>query len=165
VELAPAIMVDISTPFPLIAATALESLVQEQEDRSIPQERSAETVKQRPTDPLNELREETIALNTHRLKYAKYSSEIKRRIYANWRYPEEARQARLQGQLLLEFGILYNGDLAGIKVLNSSGHYHLDQGTIDAINAATPFPPLPPHFQLDRLNFRARFFYRLVAES
>ena len=57
------------------------------------------------------------------------------------------------------------GELAGIKVIKSSGHPSLDQGTTDAILAASPFPPLPKHFQLDRLNIRARFHYRLVAES
>jgi TonB family protein len=63
----------------------------------------------------------------------------------------------------VEFGILDSGALAGIKVLKSSDHAPLDHGALQAINAAPPFPPLPAHFRLDRLNIRARFCYRLVA--
>ena len=164
-ELSPAVMVELLTPTLSIAATEPQTGLERKKTSPAPQKSKPKAKPQRAADPLNEFRQETIQLNTRRHKYMNYSAEIKQIIYQNWRYPEQARQARMQGQLLLEFSILDSGDLAGIKVLKSSGYASLDQGTIDAINAATPFPPLPEHFQLDRMNIRARFFYRLVAES
>lgn len=162
-ELSSAVIVDLLGPTTSIAASVGEFTPSPRKNHLDEQPNSITSFRQPVADPLNESRQETIPLDTHRPKYMNYSEQIKQRIYLHWQYPEQARQSRLQGQLVLEFGILDSGDLAGIKVLRSSGHPSLDRGTIDAIKAATPFPPLPKHFQLDRLNIRARFLYRLVA--
>ena len=164
-ELSPAIMVDMLAPAPSIAARAKSSEFRQKAGHPSKYQTARRARLQRPAEPLNEYRQETIPLNTRRLKYIEYSAQIKRRIYAHWKYPKSARQERIQGLLMLEFGILETGELAGIKVIKSSGHPTLDQGTIDAILAASPFPALPDNFQLDRLNIRARFHYRLVAEG
>ena len=164
-ELSPAIMVDMLAPAPSIAATAKKDDSRWQVNQPSKHEFRREVLLRRPAEPLNDYRQETIPLNTRRLKYIEYSGQIKQRIYAHWHYPEPARQERIQGQLMLEFGILDTGELAGIEVIKSSGHPSLDHGTVDAILAASPFSPLPNHFRLDRLNIQARFHYRLVAKA
>jgi TonB family protein len=157
-------VVDLLAPSVSIAAIAEKPLPKRQLPQANQQDRRSPPAPRRPMEPLNEFREETIQLNTRQLKYMNYTGEVKQRIYSSWHYPEAARQQHLQGQLILEFAILESGKLAGIRVLTSSGYLPLDQGAIEAINAAKPFPPLPAHFQLDRLNIRASFLYRLVAK-
>lgn len=161
VDLSHSIMVDLLVPSSLIDATPLRPRQEEFSSKGSERAQAA----RRPKNPLNEYRQETISLNTKRLKYLDYTGKIKRKIYAHWRYPEQARRAHFQGHLLVEFGILGSGSLAGSRVLKSSGHLSLDQGALEAIRAAPPFPPLPQHFRLDRLNIRARFFYRLIEEG
>lgn len=160
-ELSPAWVVDLLAPSTSIAALRAEPKpqVSQQIDGNRPPSPAARTV-----EPLNESREDTIQLHTRRLKYRDYTGRLKRLIYNRWSYPEPARRHRLQGQLLVEFAILGNGKLADIKIISSSGQPLLDEGAVKAVVASEPFPPLPAHLQLDRLNIRARFLYRLAAK-
>ena len=49
------------------------------------------------------------------------------------RYPEEARQAGIEGTVVLRIQILTNGDPGEISVLRSSGSASLDEAAVDAV--------------------------------
>jgi TonB family protein len=48
-----------------------------------------------------------------------------------------------KGEVGIEFAILKNGNVAGMKLV-SSGDVALDRGAWAGITASNPFPPLPP---------------------
>lgn len=84
-----------------------------------------------------------IPLNTREPKYVTYLDIVKRAINLVWVYPEPALRNGLEGKLVVEFTILANGQLDEIRLIRSSGFSILDEEAIRAIQAASPFRPLP----------------------
>jgi TonB family protein len=108
--------------------------------------------------------ETSVSLNAPEPRYAQYLTMVKRRIDSAWDYPEPAQKARMDGSLALQFSILRTGIINHVRLLRSSGYTQLDDEALRAIVASSPFPPLPEHLQLSRLNIMATFEYRIVYE-
>jgi len=106
-------------------------------------------------------REATIEIGTQSIKYASYMKHIKDKIQGVWIYPEQARVNAMQGALLLLFTIDKNGNLDRVQLIRSSGYPILDKAAMEAIKDASPFPPLPKRFYLNKLNIYATFRYTL----
>lgn len=100
-----------------------------------------------------------IRLDTREPKYVSYFDSIKRAIEIEWQYPEPALREGLQGILILEFTVLGNGRLERTRLLRSSGSSVLDQEAIRAVNASSPFHPIPYWIGKARLDIIASFEY------
>jgi len=105
------------------------------------------------------IREDTIHLNSHKLKYLDYTKQIKEKIETKWEYPEEARKKGITGTIQLTFTIDKNGEVVSIKLHDNKPDYLLYNGSVRAISQAAPFSPLPEKLQLDRLHIKAIFKY------
>lgn len=68
--------------------------------------------------------------------------EIKNKIEKFKKYPKEAREKNIEGEVLVDISILNNGYVSSINIFKSSGNKSLDEGTIKIIKTAQPF--LPP---------------------
>ena len=105
-------------------------------------------------------KEETVDLNTTEFKYYSYFLGLKRQIEGVWHYPRDAALRGEHGSLNLIFTIKANGDLAGIKIVSSSGFTSLDGEALRAIRVAAPFHPFPKSWDgLEKLNVKATFEY------
>jgi protein TonB len=91
---------------------------------------------------------------------SKYLSEnfayIKDIIQKRLAYPAKARREGLTGKARVSFVILENGQVANIKILNSTGYEILDLNLIETIKEVAPFPKPPIKAEL-----RVPIFYRL----
>jgi len=105
--------------------------------------------------------EATVSLDSQELKYVSYLSKIKKKIEPKWHYPEKAQEIGLQGKLSLHFSIGHDGHLDKLKLLNSSGHFLLDEEALKAVRGAAPYHPLPNRLKISRLNIMATFEYRI----
>jgi len=106
-----------------------------------------------------ERREKALRLDTREPKYVSYFASIKRAIESVWQYPEPALRHGLQGKLLLEFTISGNGELERTRLIRSSGFSVLDQEAVRAVEAASPFHPIPAWIGRSRLDVIASFEY------
>ena len=61
----------------------------------------------------------------------------------NLNYPDEARQRRLGGQVVVSVGVRRDGTVESTRILRSSGTPLLDEGVLRMVALAEPFPPLP----------------------
>ena len=61
----------------------------------------------------------------------------------NLNYPDEARQRRLAGKVVITVGVRRDGSVESSRVLVSSGVPVLDAAALRVIQLAQPFPPLP----------------------
>ncbi len=61
----------------------------------------------------------------------------------NLNYPDQARQQRLGGQVVITVGVRRDGSLESARVLRSSGTPLLDDAALRIVQLAQPFPPLP----------------------
>ena len=100
-----------------------------------------------------------VQLDTREPKYITYFGSIKRSIELVWQYPEQALRYGLQGKLLMEFIVLGNGELEGIRLIRSSGSSLLDEEALRAVKAAAPFHPIPSWIGESRLVISATFEY------
>ncbi len=100
-----------------------------------------------------------IRLDTREPQFIEYFSSIKRDIELVWIYPEPALRSGLEGRLILEFTILWNGDLEETRLIRSSGFPILDEEALRAVKAAAPFHPIPPWIGKRRLPIIASFEY------
>jgi periplasmic protein TonB len=100
-----------------------------------------------------------IPLNTSDPKYKTYLQDVQQIIDANWQYPELALQYGLQGTVVIEFIILENGRVDGLRLIRSSGFRLLDEEVFRAITASSPFRRLPPWMESKRLWVSATMEY------
>lgn len=61
----------------------------------------------------------------------------------NLNYPDEARRRRLSGTVVINVGVLRNGSIERIDIVQSSGIKLLDDAAVRIARLAEPYPPLP----------------------
>jgi protein TonB len=71
---------------------------------------------------------------------AGWGAKIQSRVHRNLRYP---RGETATGTARVALTILRNGQLAGAKLVRSSGHAALDRAALAAVNRAGRFPKAP----------------------
>lgn len=121
----------------------------------------APVVKQ-PDPPLAGKKEDTVDLgDLSDTRYKPYLIRIKKKIERHWGYPSAAAARRIEGTAMIKFSVTSNGTLDGIIITTSSGSALLDQGTVVAIQSASPFEPLPSAYGLSKLNIQASFAYKM----
>src|SRR5712692_5693896 len=64
-----------------------------------------------------------------------------------------------KGEVSIEFVILKDGKVAGMRYVNGSGDVALDRAAYGGITASNPFPPLPAEFGGQYLGLRFTFYY------
>lgn len=86
-----------------------------------------------------------VSASTREYEYANYLRAWVDRAerIGNLNYPDEARQHRLGGKVVVTAGIRRNGSVESSRVLVSSGSPTLDNAALRMISLAQPFPPLP----------------------
>lgn len=100
-----------------------------------------------------------IDINTKKYRYIGYFSGMRKSIELVWNYPAEAARRGLEGKVGLEFTILKNGNVRGIKVIKSSGFEILDKAIKEAIKLAAPFSPLPKNLNKESLVVTGTYSY------
>jgi len=108
---------------------------------------------------------EPIPLDTPDPKYQDYFNQVRERIKAKWIYPREAGERGIAGQLLIEFHIARDGQLAFIELRRSSGVEILDDYAVRAIQLAQPFPPVPAALAKAVLPISGMFTYQIIGNS
>jgi len=107
--------------------------------------------------------EDTISLETKDKRYSSYAKIIKSRLMQHWKYPHEAWENLIEGEVLVLFSLNRQGHLKDINILHPSHYAVLDDETTRTIRASAPFPPFPGSVTVKKLNIKANFAYRLTA--
>jgi len=64
-----------------------------------------------------------------------------------------------KGKVIIEFSILKDGTVGGMKLVSTSGDVELDRGAWGGITASNPFRPLPDEFGGQYVAMRFTFYY------
>ncbi len=91
------------------------------------------------------LRRKQINASTQEYLYSNYLAAWARKVerIGNLNYPEEAKQQKLYGSLLLRVSVRADGSIEKIRLLRSSGQKLLDDAAIRIVQLAAPFAPFP----------------------
>ncbi len=100
-----------------------------------------------------------ILSDTQGVDFGPYLQRILQDVRQNWYLliPESADMKK--GKLAIEFAITRDGQVAGMKLVASSGDVSLDRPAWGSITNSNPFPPLPNEFTGPYLALRFRFYY------
>jgi TonB family protein len=100
--------------------------------------------------------------DTEGVDFGPYLSRVLQSVRINWYnlIPEIARPPLMRkGKVSIEFVIMKDGRVAGMRIIGPSGEVALDRAAWGGITASSPFPPLPSEFQGPYLALRFRFYY------
>jgi TonB family protein len=103
-----------------------------------------------------------ILSDTMGVDFGPYLSRVLHDVRINWYnlIPEVARAPLLKkGKVSIEFAILKNGQVAGLRLTGDSGDVSLNRAAWGGITASDPFPPLPGEFRGTYLALRFHFYY------
>ncbi len=100
-----------------------------------------------------------ITFDTKEYKYYGYMQRLKEKIQGVWRYPAEAAQRKLNGELYIKFTIKKDGRLSAVELAHTSGYTILDEAAIRALRDADPYWPLPDSWNESSLTITGRFIY------
>ena len=80
-----------------------------------------------------------------------YIRMVQARILKSAYYPQQAKNAGWEGSVRLNLNITANGDLKGIKLVQSSGYKILDDAAYGIAEKQSPYPPFPPQIDSQEL--------------
>jgi TonB family protein len=103
-----------------------------------------------------------VLTDTLGVDFGPYWSRMRYEIQTHWDplIPEVARPPMMKkGRVVIEFAILKDGTLQGIRLIASSGDLALDRAALGALKSADPLPQLPIKFTGDYVLIRAAFYY------
>jgi len=103
-----------------------------------------------------------VLTDTEGVDFGPYLSRVLQAVRLNWYnlIPEEARPPLLKrGKVAIEFVILKDGKVAGLRLIGPSGDISLDRAAWGGITASVPFSPLPNEFHGPYLGLRFHFYY------
>lgn len=96
-------------------------------------------------------RQKFISASTQEYQYAAYMEAWRAKVerIGNLNYPDEARQRKLSGSLLLDVALRPDGTVLEIVVRRSSGHKVLDDAAVRIVELAAPFAQFPAEIRKD----------------
>jgi len=100
-----------------------------------------------------------LAFDTGEFKHRGYLRMLKERIEDVWKYPKEAAQRGISGDLYIRFTIKRDGSLGDVELIRTSGYRDLDEAAIRALKDAEPYWPLPDDWEKDTLEITGHFIY------
>jgi TonB family protein len=103
-----------------------------------------------------------ILSDTMGVDFGPYLARVLHDVRQNWYglIPEIARAPLMKkGKVSIEFAIMKDGSVAGMRLIAPSGDISLDRAAWGGISGSNPFPPLPNEFRGQYLALRFHFFY------
>jgi len=103
-----------------------------------------------------------VLTDTQGIDFGPYLSKVVQAVRKNWYslIPEEARAPGMKsGKVAIQFVILRNGKVGGMRLVGLSGDLALDRAAWGGVTASVPFADLPAKFTGPYLELRFNFYY------
>lgn len=95
-------------------------------------------------DPHGEDHGQAVWLSAPDPRFALYFRRVHAKIQPLWSFPKSLEVLLEQGDVIVEFTILSDGQIRDLRIRKSSGFPHFDQNVVAAVLKAAPFGPIPP---------------------
>ncbi len=101
-----------------------------------------------------------LSFNTYEWNFAPYLFAMKRKVENNiFPPPAFTRMGMIEGETILRFKVMPNGEVRDLTVLKYNGHKSLMETSVQAVMNSSPFKTLPADFPENHLEVTARFMY------
>lgn len=102
------------------------------------------------SEPQNESPNITPAPDIDSIKHA-YEQSILKKIDSAKSYPALAVKRGKEGRVKVDFIVHSNGDISELKISYKASFSAFNDAAIKAVNAATPFDPVPPELKISQM--------------
>jgi len=105
-----------------------------------------------------------VLTDTQGVDFGPYMKRVVEIVKHNWYTlmpPQVYPPILKQGKVSLEFSLLKDGKVNGMKVQTSSDEVALDRAAWESITVSSPFPPLPKEFIGQNVGLRFYYYYNL----
>lgn len=153
-----------STSHVVLAAWLLGGVLLSAQSTPVPSEQkkepaapSFEQIRSTPSGGNLEILNDTMGVD-----FGPYLDDVLKKVRLHWYslIPDVARPPLMKkGKVSINFAILKDGSVTGIKLDESSGDGSLDGAAWDGIAKSGPLPPLPNEFKGQYLRLRFHFYY------
>ncbi|MEP9412375.1 MAG: hypothetical protein HRF42_13445 [Candidatus Brocadia sp.] len=104
------------------------------------------------------------SFNVKKHEYADYFKHIRDRISLYWFLGYGTRAeiklaTRDDKPIIIEFKVLPNGSIDGVKIVDDAGNFNLASRLISSIKNAAPLNPFPPHIKEPSIDVRFNFYF------
>jgi protein TonB len=82
-----------------------------------------------------------------------FSGKVLSKVRRHFRYPRSAEKRGVKGTVVVGFTLSSSGGVSGIKIVKGSGSPVLDEGALNAVRKAQPFPQFPEGINRSKWNF------------
>jgi TonB family protein len=103
-----------------------------------------------------------VLTDTRGVDFTRYVAKVKSRVKENWFALTPLAAEWKKGRVVLEFAILKDGSVAGLKIVQSSNQPMLDRPAFGSVTGSNPFPPLPAEFEGPYVGLRFSYWYNLL---
>jgi TonB family protein len=103
--------------------------------------------------------------DTMGVDFGPYLQRVLHDVRQNWYNAIPVSAEMKKGKLAIEFAIMKDGTVAGMRLVTSSGDVPLDRAAWAGITGSDPFPPLPNEYGGQYLALRFRFYYNPSKED
>ncbi len=100
-----------------------------------------------------------LSFDSQGFKHRGYMRTLRERIESVWKYPKEAAERGISGDLRVTFIINRDGTLEHAELVRTSGYRSLDEAVLKALKKAFPWWPLPEDYEEDTLKVTGHFIY------
>ncbi len=132
------------------------------EQKPGPQTASSDKKPEASPKPTTDTAPIEILTDTMGVDFGPYKQRVLHDVRMNWYQliPEQARAPLMKkGKVTIEFAILKDGTVAGMRLVSTSGDMALARAAWGGITASNPFPPLPSEFSGSYIRLRFSFRY------
>jgi len=143
----------VTTPPPRQERSLAERLAERLESDTEPQATEAAPAE----TPAQQQPTASTTVTASRFPYAWYLSIVQGKVKSNWRQPSSVLFGERRLQAVVSFRINRDGSVGPVTVRRSSGRATLDQSAAKAVQASTPFPPLPDDYRENHLDVTIDF--------
>jgi TonB family protein len=103
-----------------------------------------------------------VLTDTKGVDFSAYLQKVVSDVRKNWynNIPESAKAPLMKtGKVIIEFAVLKDGTISGMKFISTSGDVALDRGAWAGVTASSPFSSFPSEFAGQYLGLRFAFYY------
>jgi TonB family protein len=102
-----------------------------------------------------------VLTDTRGVDFTPYLIKVKSSLKKNWYALIPQPATGKKGRVIIEFFILKDGSVTGLKTFGSSGDPMLDRPAFGSVTLSSPFSPLPAEFKGPSLGLRIDYWYNL----
>ena len=104
---------------------------------------------------------DTKYLDTDDIRFGSFLHHLENAVYANWRYPLEARQRGIEGVTPVKITFNRSGEIVQVKLLDSSGSSILDDEVLRTLKQLGPIGSFPKGYTRETFSLIAFFQYSM----